>query len=247
MQTMPELTLEKAKQLFDAGRLHELIGIAPNASQAEVKTGRKHAFLRHHPDRGGDAEIFKLVYAASEQLKSDDHCFVFTGPVPAWAEWELARIAAQQDIIRKGENEVASLTRKLERPCSERIKADVRAEMDRIQGAIARSRVRLRELRAKFVRLRDEHDKKEAVQAIAALDNAHKIVTGSALEKLPVTATTDARFFGLYADTPALVYGPTAQAIHGFNERVELESVRRITQSIALFIAGWCGLEEISK
>jgi acetylornithine deacetylase len=91
------------------------------------------------------------------------------------------------------------------------------------------------------------HDKPEAVQAIAALDSAHKVVTGLDLEKFPVTATTDARFFGLYADTPALVYGPTAEAIHGFNERVELDSVRRITQSIALFITDWCGLEEINK
>lgn len=92
-----------------------------------------------------------------------------------------------------------------------------------------------------------EHDKPEAKQAITALDNAHKTVTGSNLEKFAVTATTDARFFGLYADTPALVYGPTAEAIHGFNERVNLESVRRITQSIAIFIANWCGLEEVRK
>ena len=60
-----------------------------------------------------------------------------------------------------------------------------------------------------------------------------------------IPATTDARFFGLYADTPALVYGPRAEAIHGFNERVELESVRRVTQATALLIADWCGLEVI--
>ena len=84
-----------------------------------------------------------------------------------------------------------------------------------------------------------------ATQAIGALEGAHRTVTGSELKKLPITATTDARFFGLYADTPALVYGPRAEAIHGFNERVELESVRRTTQSMALFIANWCGLERI--
>jgi acetylornithine deacetylase len=81
--------------------------------------------------------------------------------------------------------------------------------------------------------------------AISTLENAHRAVTGEALQTAAITATTDARFPGLYADTPALVYGPKADAIHGFNERVELESVRRITQSIALFIAGWCGLEKI--
>ena len=84
-----------------------------------------------------------------------------------------------------------------------------------------------------------------AAQAIGALEAAHRSVTGAALDRIPITATTDARFFGLYADTPALVYGPRAEAIHGFNERVELESLRRTTQSIALFIAGWCGLEPL--
>lgn len=90
-----------------------------------------------------------------------------------------------------------------------------------------------------------EHDKPETYQAIASLEDAHKTVTGDTLEQAPVTATTDARFFGLYADTPALVYGPTAEAIHGFNERVNLDSVRRVTQSIALFVADWCGLEPL--
>ena len=54
----------------------------------------------------------------------------------------------------------------------------------------------------------------------------------------------DLSFFGLYADTPALVYGPLAEDIHGFDERVNLTSLRRITQGIALFIADWCGVEK---
>ncbi|MDQ2091827.1 ArgE/DapE family deacylase [Marimonas arenosa] len=84
-----------------------------------------------------------------------------------------------------------------------------------------------------------------AQQAIGTLESAHTAVTGTALDRGPTTATTDARFFGLYADTPALVYGPRAEAIHGFNERVDLDSVRRVTQTTALFIADWCGLETV--
>ncbi|WP_417782128.1 ArgE/DapE family deacylase [Terasakiella pusilla] len=90
-----------------------------------------------------------------------------------------------------------------------------------------------------------DHKKDEATQAIGALETAHQTVTGKGLEQFAVTATTDARFFGLYADIPALVYGPHAEAIHGFNERVELESVKRVTKSIALFIANWCDLEPL--
>jgi len=83
-----------------------------------------------------------------------------------------------------------------------------------------------------------------AREAIAMLGAAHEAVTGEELERMPVTATTDARFFGLHAGMPALVYGPAADAIHGFNERLDLESMRRVTKSIALFIADWCGLEK---
>jgi acetylornithine deacetylase len=79
--------------------------------------------------------------------------------------------------------------------------------------------------------------------ATGLLRRAHERVFGTPLQEIASTGTTDARFFGLYADTPALVYGPLAEAIHGFDERVELDSVRRVTQAIALFIAEWCGLE----
>lgn len=85
----------------------------------------------------------------------------------------------------------------------------------------------------------------KAALAIDALDQAHQSATGGTLLREAITATTDARFFGLYADMPALVYGPRAEAIHGFNERVELESMRRVTKATAMFIADWCGVEDL--
>ena len=88
-----------------------------------------------------------------------------------------------------------------------------------------------------------DHKKPEAGLAVSSLEKAHQMVTGHALKQFSVTATTDARFFGLYADIPTLVYGPIAENIHGFNERVSLGSMLKVTQSIALFIADWCGLE----
>jgi acetylornithine deacetylase len=84
---------------------------------------------------------------------------------------------------------------------------------------------------------------KDGEAAVALLGRAHRQVFGTPLEEIATTGTTDARFFGLYAGIPALVYGPNADSIHGFDERVELESVRRCTQAMALFIAEWCGLE----
>ena len=60
-----------------------------------------------------------------------------------------------------------------------------------------------------------------------------------------ISTATDARIFDIYGKIPALVYGPLAEDIHGFNERVELDSVRRMTQTIALFVVEWCGIEAL--
>ena len=77
----------------------------------------------------------------------------------------------------------------------------------------------------------------------ATLARCHTAVTGEALKDNACTGTTDARFFGLYAGIPSMVYGPHAENIHAFDERVNLESVRRVTKTVALFIADWCGVE----
>jgi acetylornithine deacetylase len=82
-------------------------------------------------------------------------------------------------------------------------------------------------------------------EAVALLGRSHERAWGAPLEEVATTGTTDARFFGLYAGIPALVYGPNADSIHGFDEKVELESVRKCTQAMALFVAEWCGLERI--
>jgi len=80
-------------------------------------------------------------------------------------------------------------------------------------------------------------------EAQRLLERCHAAVAGAALGQRVGTGTTDARFYGLYAGIPALVYGPKAENIHAFDERVELESLRRVTQTVALFIAEWCGVE----
>jgi acetylornithine deacetylase len=80
--------------------------------------------------------------------------------------------------------------------------------------------------------------------AEAMLERTHEQVYGSELKSFTTPGYLDGRVFTLYADTPALVYGPVSESIHGFDERVSVESIRRITKSIALFIAGWCGIHE---
>jgi acetylornithine deacetylase len=79
---------------------------------------------------------------------------------------------------------------------------------------------------------------------IVALGAAAARVTGQVPPLYPSTATTDARTFHLYGETPAVCFGPNAENEHGVDERVHLPSVTETAQAIALFIADWCGLEE---
>lgn len=58
------------------------------------------------------------------------------------------------------------------------------------------------------------------------------------------SASSDTRHFNLYQDTWGVNYGPTVEKAHGFDERVDLESVKRVTQTMALFLAEWCGLSD---
>jgi acetylornithine deacetylase len=75
------------------------------------------------------------------------------------------------------------------------------------------------------------------------LARAHETVFGSKLEARATQAYLDTRVYALYDKIPALCYGASAENVHGYNERVDLKSVERTTEAIALFIAEWCGLE----
>ena len=60
-------------------------------------------------------------------------------------------------------------------------------------------------------------------------------------------ALTDARFYALYSDTQVTCYGPDGDGAHGIDESVSLASLHRVTRTLALAIANWCGLEPIAK
>ncbi len=83
--------------------------------------------------------------------------------------------------------------------------------------------------------------------AEALLAVAHKVSAEQTLQAEPSLAYLDGRVFVLYGDTPCLVYGPNSSNIHGFDECVDIESIKRVTTTLALFIAEWCGLEPISN
>jgi acetylornithine deacetylase len=92
--------------------------------------------------------------------------------------------------------------------------------------------------------LSEGYELKDAGEAEAAFGRAFTAVYGGAVQDLVFTALTDTRFYGLNYGIPSLCFGATGEAIHGFNEYVDLESLRKATRATALFIAEWCGVEQ---
>ncbi len=81
-------------------------------------------------------------------------------------------------------------------------------------------------------------------EAEAVLGRAHEAATGGPLRSFMTAGYLDTRVYALYDRIPALCYGPKTQNIHGIDERASISSIRRITGTMALFIADWCGVEE---
>lgn len=82
----------------------------------------------------------------------------------------------------------------------------------------------------------------EGSAAESVLAAAHQSAFGAELETITTPGYLDGRVFSLYGGIPTLVYGPVSRDIHGFDECVQVESVRNVTKTIALFIAEWCGV-----
>ncbi|GGH20696.1 acetylornithine deacetylase [Alsobacter metallidurans] len=82
--------------------------------------------------------------------------------------------------------------------------------------------------------------------AETVLGHAHEAATGSALKSFMTAGYLDTRVYALYDRIPALCYGPKSENIHGVDERVSLASLKRITATMALFVAEWCGVESIA-
>ncbi len=87
----------------------------------------------------------------------------------------------------------------------------------------------------------------EGSDAERVLADAHRAATGAPLRSCMTAGYLDTRVHALYDRVPALCYGPVSKGIHGFDERVSLASVQRITTAMALFIAKWCGVEKIGS
>ena len=95
--------------------------------------------------------------------------------------------------------------------------------------------------------LAEGYELKESAEPEAAFGRAFRAVYGAEVEDLVFTALTDTRFYGLNCNIPSLCFGASGAATHGFNEYVDLASLRKSTKATALFIAEWCGVEKVGS
>lgn len=82
-------------------------------------------------------------------------------------------------------------------------------------------------------------------EAEAVLGRAHERAWGAPLKESAMPAYLDGRVYALFDEIPTLNYGPVAERIHGFDERFSIESLRKATKAMALFVAEWCGVEPV--
>jgi acetylornithine deacetylase len=82
---------------------------------------------------------------------------------------------------------------------------------------------------------------------VTAISQTHHDVVGKTLVPTSFTGTTDAKFFNLYGETPAICYGPSGGAnIHGIDEWVSIDSMMQTTAVLAVFMARWCGVNKLA-
>lgn len=82
----------------------------------------------------------------------------------------------------------------------------------------------------------------EGTDAEQVLASAHGAVAGTSLQRSIMACYLDAALYMNHCGIPSLTYGPLSKNIHGIDECVSLPSLKRVTKTIALFTADWCGI-----
>jgi acetylornithine deacetylase len=78
---------------------------------------------------------------------------------------------------------------------------------------------------------------------VSAVAEAHRAVTGSEVRLDAATYGADMRHFLLFGETPCVMYGAgDVRLAHFTDESVPIEDVVTATKTIAVMVAGWCGV-----
>ena len=61
---------------------YETLGVSKGASSKEIKTAYRKLAMKHHPDKGGDTEVFKRITGAYDVLSDPDKRAQYDNPNP---------------------------------------------------------------------------------------------------------------------------------------------------------------------
>ena len=56
---------------FENQELYKILEVSKNATKKEIAKAYRKLAVKHHPDKGGDEEVFKKVSGAYEILKDE--------------------------------------------------------------------------------------------------------------------------------------------------------------------------------
>ena len=139
----PELTVELAQELFRARRLKELIGVAWDATPQDIKAAGKRTLLTHHPDKGGDPELFKIVQPAVVLLQREEYLYAFPGVMPDWAKAALCTISSLRDEQARHNARLEALRAQFEAAHTDSSRTKVRNEIAKAESAMANAAIEL--------------------------------------------------------------------------------------------------------
>jgi hypothetical protein len=121
--------------------------VAPDASPGEVKAACKRALLTHHPDKGGDPEVFKVIQPA---LQNEEHFYAFEGGAPHWAKELLAQIAGTRNELDEATQSLHVSRTNAEAATTDRGRAKARADVGQKERWVENASVALNDALSHF-------------------------------------------------------------------------------------------------
>lgn len=65
------------RKASDKQSFYDLLGVAKNASESDIKKAYRKKAVQHHPDKGGDEETFKAITRAYEVLSDKEKRHIY--------------------------------------------------------------------------------------------------------------------------------------------------------------------------
>ena len=166
--TMPGIDGARAEILFKAQRFRELVGAKIGATPVEMKVACRQALLLHHPDKGGNAEVFKWVRPATEILLLDENLCTFEGRVPSWAKIQLVNLAELRRDITASASRLEVARSKIETTRSDPVRAKAQKDALMAERGLGNLRTILAEELKRFNCCYIDHKRLERIRMDAA-------------------------------------------------------------------------------